>query len=164
MTPFARAQESADLFTRRPGILTITAGLLAAYGLGSMTAGVSNAGDQALIQNIIASQPGFVAWMLTRFGGHGLTVYATVQGLLMITTGVGVWLLKPWGRLLLYLVSFLGVVMEVQTVVAQWIALHHFSIFAPLMVFLFGWPLWYLSLPHVKELFAAPSAPSATQG
>jgi hypothetical protein len=159
MTPLSYAERAAERFDRRPGILTITAGLLAAYGLGSMTAGVSSAGDPKAIQQMIAALPGFHAWLLTRYGSQGLVGLSTFQGLLLIVTAVGVWLLKPWGRLLLYLVSFLAVVLIVQLAIAS----RHFGVFTPLALFLVGWPLWYLSLPHVKELFAAPSAPSATQ-
>lgn len=155
-------QRSASLFDRRPGILTITAGLLGAYGLGSMLGGVASAGDPQAIQQMIAALPGFHAWLLTRFGAQGLIALSTFQGMLLVTTAVGVWMLKWWGRLLLYAVSFLAVVLVVQLAIAQ----HHFGVFTPLVIFLFGWPMGYLSLPHIRELFApaAEEKASAAKG
>lgn len=155
------AQRSAELFDRRPGILTLTAGLMAAYGVGSMMASVSGAPDQAMIRAAIDSQPGFVAWLLRHYGSQGFTAFGTFQGLLLLVTAVGVWMMKPWGRRLLYLVSFLGVAMQLQSGIFQWIYFHRFPVFAPLFVFLFGWPLWYLGRPHVKEAFGPPAATKA---
>lgn len=157
MTQSSYPQRTAELFDRRPGILTITAGLLAAYGLGSMLAGVSSAGNEEAVRQMIAALPGFHAWLLTRYGSAGLVALSTFQGMLLVTTGVGVWMLKWWGRLLLYLTSFLAVAMVVQLAIAS----HHFGTFTPLAIFLFGWPMWYLSLPHIRELFAKSNQQSA---
>ncbi len=154
------AERAASRFDRRPGILTLAAGLMAAYGLGSMMAGVTSAGDPQAIRQMIAALPGFHAWLLTRYGGQGLVALSTFQGLLLLTTALGVWMLKPWGRALLYLVSLLAIALIVQLAVAS----HHFGVFTPLAILLVGWPLWYLSLAHVRELFAGESRQQQAAG
>ncbi len=147
------AERSAERFDRRPGILTLTAGLLAAYGIGSMMAGVSSAGDPKVVAQMAEALPGFHRWLLTHYGGHGLVALSTFQGLLLISTAIGVWMLRPWGRLLLYFVSFLGVALVVEVAIVS----RQFGVFTPLWIFLFGWPMWYLGRPHVKEAFTPPA-------
>jgi hypothetical protein len=163
MRQFPRyAEHSASLFDRRPGILTITAGLLAAWGLGAMMIGASAASPENV--RLAMSQPGLVGWVITRFGAQGFVAFSTFQGLFAVVTAVGVWLLKPWGRQLLYALSLCGVLLAAQSMVALWSAQHRFDTFGPLRILAFGWPLWYLSLAHVKELFSGKAQQTASVG
>ncbi|MGH9813625.1 MAG: hypothetical protein ACRD4T_10875 [Candidatus Acidiferrales bacterium] len=90
--------------------------------------------------------------------GKLVAVYALIAALAVVfaAVGVGLWRLRPWARLLTLgltglrlLVLVPGLIVSLVQVDALLIGGH------ALMLFVYGWIVWYLFQPEVKRAFGA---------
>jgi hypothetical protein len=92
-------------------------------------------------------------WILGHLGRGGLLAVTLVVYLCAGSTGVGLWRLRPWGRVAILAVS--GALVAASFIVGSLTAVreHAFDINSVVLAIVFGWPLFYFNREKIKALF-----------
>ncbi len=126
----------------------IGAGLLVVGALFSLLGGM-------LVSTMGASRMG----MLAGVGAAVIAVFLLIAAAVDIVVGVGLWKLKNWARIITIVLTGIGLLGSVLSIISPFGHMHIF-----LFVFLirrlifaaiYAWILWYLFQPNVKQAFGA---------
>ncbi|MGO9588822.1 MAG: DUF2127 domain-containing protein [Candidatus Acidiferrales bacterium] len=126
----------------------IGAGLLVVGALFSLLGGM-------LVSTMGASRMG----MLAGVGAAVIAVFLLIAAAVDIVVGVGLWKLKNWARIITIVLTGIGLLGSVLSIISPFEHMHIF-----LFVFLirrlifaaiYAWILWYLFQPNVKQAFGA---------
>jgi uncharacterized membrane protein (DUF2068 family) len=120
------------------GVLALLGGILFMVG-GGFIANMMNQ-NQA---NGAGAGAGLMVGLGAAFG-----VVFIIIGLLYLLIGVGMWKVKNWARILTIVFCGLGALSQ------AWGLVHHFSIFAIVILAIDILIIWYLLKPNVKAAFA----------
>lgn len=91
--------------------------------------------------------------IVDHLGRVGLLVVSLAVYAFAGTTGVGLWRLRPWGRMGILLASGALVMMSVIECGMSVFWQHSFDVNSLVLATVFGWPLYYFNRPKIKSLF-----------
>lgn len=92
-------------------------------------------------------------WIMERLGRSGLLVLTLTVYAFAGAMGVGLWTLRPWGRVAMLLASAALVATATVVGIVTAIRQHAFDTNSLILAIVFGWPLYYFNRPKIKSLF-----------
>ena len=138
---------------QRPTGVTIIA-ILAFLGAALLVAGAlfSLVGGM-LVSSLAASRMGLLAGV----GAAVIAVFLLIAAGVDIVVGVGLWKLKNWARIITIVLTGIGLIGSVLSILSPFGHMHVFFfvflIRRMILAAIYAWILWYLFQPNVKQAF-----------
>ena len=93
-----------------------------------------------------------------------ITAIQLIFAAIAVGLGMGLWKLQKWARVAMLAVAFLLIFLyAISTLVAATRGADSLLLMSLLTLGFFGWAVWYLRQPHVKQAFAGAPPPTALE-
>ena len=108
-----------------------------------------------LVSTMAASRMGALAGV----GAAVIAVFLLIAAVVDIVVGVGLWKLKNWARIITIVLTGIGLLGSVLSIISPFGQIHVFFfvflIRRLILAAIYAWILWYLFQPNVKQAFGA---------